>query len=106
LRQRSKEKQAEKEYSVQPLDAAQTEAEIAAVNSESLGTGSLKGMGRLAFKNTEKAINDIIFGIQNGTKTETQAKVLLSGLGLGESEVDALLADVADDGIANGSTAI
>lgn len=106
LRQRSKEKQAEKEYSVQPLDAAQTEAEIAAVNGESLGTGSLKGMGRLAFKNTEKAINDIIFGIQNGTKTETQAKVLLSGLGLGESEVDALLADVADDGIANGSTAI
>lgn len=105
LRQRSKEKQAEKDYSVQPLDAAQVEAEIAATTGEPLGTGSLKGMGRLDFKNTEKAINDILFGLQNGTKTETQAKVLLSGLGLADSEVVALLADVADDGVANGSAA-
>lgn len=105
LRQRSKEKQAEKDYSVQPLDAAQAEADIAATTGQPLGTGSLKGMGRLDFKNTEKAINDILFGLQNGTKTETQAKVLLSGLGLADSEVAALLADVADDGVANGSAA-
>lgn len=104
LRQRSKEKQAELEYGVRPLDAQEVEAEIAAANSES-GTGSLKGMGRLDFKNTEKAINDIIAGLRAGTKTETQAKVLLGGLGLTETEVTALIADFTDDGVVNGSAA-
>lgn len=105
LRQRAKEKQAEQEYGVQPLETQQVEAEVAVTTGQPVGSGSLKGMGRLDFKNTDKAINDVLFGLQNGTKTETQAKVLLSGLGLSDSEVTALLADAVDDGVLNGSAA-
>ena len=77
----------------------------ATIAQQTGGTGSLKGLGRLEFKNTDKALADILFGLQNGTKTETQAKVLLSGLGLNDAEITALLADAMDDGEVNGSAA-
>lgn len=102
LRQRAKERAAEEEYNVKPLETQQVEATIA---QQTGGTGSLKGLGRLEFKNTDKALADILFGLQNGTKTETQAKVLLSGLGLNDAEITALLADAMDDGEVNGSAA-
>lgn len=106
LRQRSKERKAEAEYGVQPIAVREAEAEIVAATgdvSQQTGTGSLKGLGRLDFKNTGKAIDDVLIGLKNGTKTETQARVMLSGLGFQEDEVTALIADVMDDGIVNGS---
>lgn len=102
LRQRHKEREAEQEYEVQPLETQQAEANILATTAN-VGSGSLKGMGRLDFKNTQKAIDDVLFGVENGTRTETQARVMLSGLGLSDAEVTALLADLADDGLVNGS---
>jgi capsid protein len=104
LRQRHKERKAEAEYGVQPIAVQEAEAEIAATTGEMpTSAGGLKGMGRQGFKNTDKAMDDILFGLKNGTKTETQARVLLSEIGLSDSTISQLLADAMDDGILNGS---
>ena len=104
LRQRAKERKAESEYGVQPIAVQEAEAEIAATTGQvPSSAGGLKGMGRQGFKNTDKAMDDILFGLKNGTKTETQARVLLSEIGLTDETIGQLIADAMDDGILNGS---
>jgi lambda family phage portal protein len=104
LRQRHKERKAEAEYGVQPIAVQEAEAEIAATTGQvPASAGGLKGMGRQGFKNTDKAMDDILFGLKNGTKTETQARVLLSEIGLTDETIGQLIADAMDDGVLNGS---
>jgi hypothetical protein len=104
LRQRHKERKAEAEYGVQPIAVREAEAEIAATTGQvPASAGGLKGMGRQGFKNTDKAMDDILFGLKNGTKTETQARVLLSEIGLTDETIGQLIADAMDDGVLNGS---
>ncbi len=93
LRQRAKEKAAEKAYSVQPNDDKKTDADVVAATG---GTSELKGMGRLDFKNTNKALMDILNQYKVQGLTETQARVQLSGLGYSQQNIDMLIADMAD----------
>jgi lambda family phage portal protein len=93
LRQRAKEKAAQKAYNVQPNDDLQTEADVAAAVG---GTSELKGMGRKDWTNTNKAMLDVLNQFKLGALTETQARVQLSALGYSPQTVEALILDMAD----------
>lgn len=93
IRQRAKEKAAEREYSVQPNDDKQTEADVIAATG---GTSELKGEGRRVVTNTNKAMLDILNQFKVGGISETQARVQLSSVGYSQENIDALIADMAD----------
>lgn len=93
LRQRAKERAAEKAYAVQPNEDALAEAEVAATVG---GTSELKGMGRLDFKNTSKALMDVLNQFKVGGLSQAQAEVQLSGLGYSQENIAKLMTDMAD----------
>ena len=93
LRQRAKEKAAEKTYGVQPNDDKQTDAEVVAATG---GTSELKGEGRRVVTNTNKAMIDILDQFKVGGLSEAQARVQLSSVGYSQENIDMLIADMAD----------
>lgn len=92
LRQRGKEKAAEKLYGVQPVEDAVLEAEATSMS----GTGEFKDAGRRNTANANKAMVDILNQFKLGGLTETQARVQLSGLGYSAQNIDSLISDMAD----------
>jgi hypothetical protein len=90
LRQRAKEKKAEKDYAVQPNDDALADAEVAATG------GAFLKAGRRNTTNANKGMIDVLNQFKVGGLSETQARVQLSELGYSPQNVDDLIADMAD----------
>jgi lambda family phage portal protein len=65
-------------------------------NAANNGSGEMMGLSRLQWQRNRKAIMDVLKDFISGAVSETQAKVLLGGLGLSIDNVTALLADAAD----------
>jgi hypothetical protein len=59
-------------------------------------TGELSGLSTLQFKRNRKAITAILSELTEGKTTEVAARVYLSGIGLAEPSIDALIADALD----------
>lgn len=64
-------------------------------------TGELSGLSTLQFKRNRKAIDTILSDLAEGKTTEAAARVYLSGIGLAEPSIDALIADALDGSGAN-----
>jgi capsid protein len=92
LRQRAKEKKAEKDYAVQPNDDALADAEVAATG----GTGEFMKAGLRNTTNANKGMLNVLNQFKVGGLSETQARVQLSGLGYSQQNIDAVFADMAD----------
>ncbi len=93
LRQRAKEKAAEKAYAVQPNDDKQVDAEVAATAG---GTAEFQSAGLRNTQNARKEMLNVLNQFKVGGLSETQARVQLSGLGYSQQNIDALIADMAD----------
>jgi lambda family phage portal protein len=93
LRQRAKEKKAEKDYAVQPNDDALADAEVAATTG---GTGEFMKAGLRNTSNANKGMLNVLNQFKVGGLSETQARVQLSGLGYSPQNIDMLIADMAD----------
>lgn len=60
------------------------------------GTGEMANTGRRQFTNNQKAIDDLLSALINDSMSEARVRVGLSTLGLGPSNVDALIEDARD----------
>ncbi len=87
--------------------AAQTGAagpvdEVAvAQESEKSGTGEWMGLSRLQAKNNEKALNDILIGLSDGSMSKAVGSARLAMIGMSQKNIDAVIADVADGVVDN-----
>ena len=91
LRQRSKEKQAEAEYGVQPLETQAVQAEVTAATG-----GEMMGLSTLQFKRNKKAIEQILAELASGQTSEAKARVFLASIGMQEQSIAALINDATD----------
>ena len=83
--------------------AAQTGSSgpLDAVEQEQAGTGEWMGLTRLQMKNNDKALNDILNGLADGTMRPSVAKAKLSMIGMKQQNIDAVIADVSDGTVDN-----
>ncbi len=80
-------------------DPAMLEAQTQAAEAESQGvapSGEMAGLSTLQFTRNRKAIKKILDELASGIETEAAARVYLSGIGLGQASIDALIADAMD----------
>lgn len=98
LKQRAKEKQAEKDYGVQSLDEKATNAEVAAANQQS---GEYMGLSTLQWNRNRKAIQKILDELTSGVTSEAAARVFLASLGMREESISALITDATDGSAVN-----
>jgi lambda family phage portal protein len=80
-------------------DPAMLEAQTQAAESESrevAPSGEMAGLSTLQFTRNRKAIKKILDELASGVETEAAARVYLSGIGLGQASIDALIADAMD----------
>jgi len=75
--------------------------EAAAIASETeAGTGEWMGLSRLQLKNNDKALNDILTGLADGTMSVAVGQAKLAMIGMSQKNIDAVIADVSD-GVVN-----
>lgn len=84
--------------------AAQTGAagpvdEVAAARES--GTGEWMGLSRLQLKNNDKALNDILNGLADGSMSVAVGEAKLAMIGMSQKNIDAVIADVTDGVISN-----
>lgn len=86
--------------------AAQTGAagptdEVAAERES--GTGEWMGLSRLQLKNNDKALNDVLLGLADGSMSVAVGEAKLAMIGMSQKNIDAVVADVTDGVIDNPS---
>lgn len=84
--------------------AAQTGAagptdEVAAERES--GTGEWMGLSRLQLKNNDKALNDVLLGLADGSMSVAVGEAKLAMIGMSQKNIDAVVADVTDGVIDN-----
>ncbi len=84
--------------------AAQTGAagpvdEVAAARES--GTGEWMGLSRLQLKNNDKALNDILTGLADGSMSVAVGEAKLAMIGMSQKNIDAVIADVTDGVVDN-----
>jgi hypothetical protein len=80
-------------------EAIKVQAEKAGVEIEerSSGSGEMMGLSRLQWQRNRKAIMDVIGDLSEEKISKTQAKVLLSSLGISSENIEMLLEDLEDE---------
>lgn len=80
--------------------AAQTGAagplDEVAMEQEKSGTGEWMGLSRLQLKNNDKALNDILNGLADGTMSKAVGQAKLAMIGMSQKNIDAVIADTTD----------
>lgn len=71
-----------------PVDTVAAESEA--------GTGEWMGLSRLQLKNNDKALNDILNGLADGTMSVAVGEAKLAMIGMSQKNIDAVIADVTD----------
>jgi lambda family phage portal protein len=95
------------EEATSQMMAAQTGAagpvdEVAAAQeAEKSGTGEWMGLSRLQAKNNEKALNDILSGLSDGSMSKAVGSARLAMIGMSQKNIDAVISDVADGVVDN-----
>lgn len=81
--------------------AGPTDAIVAAQESEKSGTGEWMGLSRLQLKNNDKALNDILNGLSDGSMSQAVGQAKLAMIGMSQKNIDAVIADVTDGVVDN-----
>ena len=80
--------------------AAQTGAagplDEVAIAQEKSGTGEWMGLSRLQLKNNDKALNDILNGLADGSMSQAVGAAKLAMIGMSQKNIDAVIADASD----------
>lgn len=63
---------------------------------EEAGTGEWMGLSRLQLKNNDKALNDILTGLADGTMSTAVGEAKLAMIGMSQKNINAVIADVSD----------
>lgn len=77
--------------------AAATATEAGITNVEA--TGELAGLSTLQFNRNRKAIEKVLNELASGEISEQKARVFLSGIGMAEASIDALIVDASDGSV-------
>lgn len=67
-----------------------------ALEQEKSGTGEWMGLSRLQLKNNDKALNDILNGLADGTMSKAVGQAKLAMIGMSQKNIDAVIADTTD----------
>lgn len=81
--------------------AGPTDAIAAAQETEKPGTGEWMGLSRLQLKNNDKALNDILNGLADGTMSQAVGQAKLAMIGMSQKNIDAVIADITDGVVDN-----
>lgn len=82
---------------MQDPTAVEVQAHAAEAANDSTGpTGEFAGLSTMQWNRNRKAIKNVLEELAAGTTSETAARVYLSGIGLAERSVDALISDAMD----------
>jgi lambda family phage portal protein len=73
--------------------------EVAAARES--GTGEWMGLSRLQLKNNDKALNDILSGLADGSMSIPVGQAKLAMIGMSQKNIDAVIADVTDGVVSN-----
>lgn len=65
------------------------------------GTGEWMGLSRLQLKNNDKALNDVLLGLADGSMSVAVGEAKLAMIGMSQKNIDAVVADVTDGVIDN-----
>jgi len=65
------------------------------------GTGEWMGLSRLQLKNNDKALNDVLSGLADGSMSVAVGEAKLAMIGMSQKNIDAVVADVTDGIIDN-----
>jgi hypothetical protein len=65
------------------------------------GTGEWMGLSRLQLKNNDKALNDILNGLADGSMSVAVGQAKLAMIGMSQKNIDAVIADVTDGVVSN-----
>lgn len=78
-----------------------TPADDLIVAEEQSGTGEWMGLSRLQLKNNDKALNDILTGLADGSMSVAVGSAKLAMIGMSQKNIDAVVADVTDGVVDN-----
>jgi lambda family phage portal protein len=104
LYQRAKEQKLKQELGLISPSEAQSVAmvgssassETPTTDESTAATGEWMGLSRLQWKRNEKALNDILSGLADGTTSPAMATAKLAMIGLTQQNIDAIIADATD----------
>jgi len=99
--QRAKEERLKAQLGLTTLEQAKVDAKAGPESPEMAAAGSseMAGLSRLQWMNNRKAIKDVLNQFASGDITETEANVYLSGVGISEQNVIALIEDARDGSV-------